>query len=492
MSGAGRFGRLGRARYWRLAAGVLGAVALALLVVLPVDSPAWVTVSLTTEAVAVVVFLVAAIRMPARARFVWWALWACLALTFLADVVYDVLLYHVGVSPFPSWADALYVASYVPQIAALLVLVKQRQRVWDRQAWIDSAVITVASVSVAATFVLLPMLSQSTPSDTGTYLALAYPLLDLVVLAILIRLTVGGGRPMTPLLLLTASVAATLSADLVYNGLAANGLIDQSPGWLEALFAAGMVLMAAAATEPDAASIGHPSAQGASMMSPSRTVALGAGALTAPLLLALGTWDISQPDVLFLAIATIIANVLVIWRILLLLKTVERQADRLDALARTDALTGLPNRRSWDFELVRATAAARASGEPVTLAIADIDRFKDYNDEYGHLAGDALLAECARCWRAALDPSVFLARYGGEEFGVILAGQWSRDALGALEAMRRATPAPVTLSAGFALHDSDEAVSASVQRADQALYTAKVAGRDRVLDAASASREMSS
>lgn len=465
----------------RLVAMALGGVALLLIVVLPVDSPLWVAVSLGAGLVAVGVFFAAAVRLPARARAVWWLLWAYLALTVAGNVVYDVMEYHFGIDPFPSWADALYLAAYVPQIVALLLLMRQRQRIWDRQAWIDSAIITLAAVSVAATFVLLPMLSRTTPADLSTYLALSYPLLDLAVLAILIRLTVGGGRPTMALVLLTASVAVTLLADLIYNGLAATGSAAEAPGWLEVLFTGGLLLLAAASTDPGAASIGRPSPVEPSIMSTPRTIFLGVGALTAPVLLAVGTRDAATPEVFFLAMAAIAVNILVIWRILLLLSTVQRQADTLAALARTDSLTGLPNRRSWDFELMRAAAAASASGGPLTIAVADIDHFKEYNDRHGHLAGDAMLEECARQWRAELPPSIFLARYGGEEFSVILPSEHAAAAGAMLERMRLATPPPVTVSIGYATCDALVPAAMAVDRADRALYAAKSAGRDRVI-----------
>jgi diguanylate cyclase (GGDEF)-like protein len=469
-----------RAHDLRRAGGVLGVLALALVIVLPADSPAWVAVSITSQVVAVLVFLLAAVRMARRARTIWWLLWAYTALTVAGNVAYDAYQYHLGVDPFPSWADPLYVAAYVPQIVALVLLMRQRQRVWDRQAWIDSAVITVAALAVATTFVLVPMLQQSTPSDTSTYLALAYPLLDLVVLALLIRLTVGGGRPMTALILLTASVTLTLTADLVYNGLAAAGNADQAPGWLEALFLGGILLMAAAATDPQAASIGRPAPQGTSFMSPPRTIALGIGALTAPVLLAIGTRNDATPEVFVLAVASIIVNALIIWRIMLLLATVQRQSTRLAELSRTDQLTGLPNRRSWDFELTRAAAGAQANRQPLTIAVADIDHFKDYNDTFGHLAGDALLEACARTWRAELDPSIFLARYGGEEFALIVPGRSAADAAQILDRMRRATPPPVTVSIGYADHDPAQPILATLEQADRAMYSAKAAGRNRV------------
>ena len=458
----------------RRAGAVAAIVALLLVAFLPVDSPMWVVVSLGTDIAAASVFLIAAVRLPAKARSVWWPLWVYAALTVAANATYDVLQYHVGIEPFPSWADVLYLAAYVPLVVGLIVLMRQRQRVWDRPAWIDSAVILLAAIAVAATFVLVPMATQSTPSDLSSVLALAYPVLDLVVLAILIRLMVGGGRPMTSLTLLTASIVVTLTADLVYNGLVVNGVVEDAPGWLEALFTAGI--------DPGAAAIGTPSPRQGAVMSRPRTLALGIGALTAPVLLAIGTRD-NNPEVFFLAVASIAVNVLVIWRIMLLMSTVQRQADRLAELSRTDALTALPNRRSWDFQLMRAVETARTSEQPLTIAMADLDHFKDYNDTFGHLAGDALLADCARRWRAALDPSIFLARYGGEEFALILQGDWSGSAAAALETMRRATPPPVTESIGYAWRDYIEPITTTVARADAALYQAKAAGRDQVREA---------
>ena len=468
---------------WRRIGAVSAVIAIALVALLPVDSPLWVVVTRGTEIVAIAVFFIAALGMPPVARSVWWPLWLYAALTVIGDVAYDVSQYHFELTPFPSWADVLYIAAYVPLIGALIVLLRQRQRVWDRQAWIYSAVILLAAISVAVTFVLLPMTSQA-QSDLSSYLAMAYPVLDLLVLAILIRLSVGGGRPMRALLLLVASVSLTLLADLVYNALVINDVVAEEPGWLEALFTAGLLLMVGAALDPDARHIESPPPITSAIMSRPRTIALGVGALTAPMLLVLMARNASSPEFLFLALASIAINVLVIWRILLLMSTVQKQADSLAVLSRTDVLTGLPNRRSWDFELMRAVEAARTSDQALTVAMADLDHFKEYNDRHGHLAGDALLAECARAWRACLDPSIFLARYGGQEFALILQGEWTVRAGEALDDMRRVTPMPVTLSVGYARRDFIEPITSTVARADAALYAAKSTGRDRVVDAA--------
>jgi len=97
-------------------------------------------------------------------------------------------------------------------------------------------------------------------------------------------------------------------------------------------------------------------------------------------------------------------------------------AGRLAALARSDALTGAPNRRTWDHELSRACQASREDETPLSVAVLDLDRFKSYNDQYGHQAGDRLLREAVAAWSEALGGEGILARYGGEEFAVLLPG----------------------------------------------------------------------
>jgi diguanylate cyclase (GGDEF)-like protein/PAS domain S-box-containing protein len=153
----------------------------------------------------------------------------------------------------------------------------------------------------------------------------------------------------------------------------------------------------------------------------------------------------------------------------------------LDARARTDQLTGLPNRRAWDHELPRELSRARRTGEPLSLAIIDLDRFKAYNDTYGHPAGDRLLRVAAAAWSERLRATDVLARYGGEEFAVLLPGCDAHSAAKVVEALRAAVPEDETCSIGVATWDDAEDADALVARADQALYAAKAAGRDRVI-----------
>jgi diguanylate cyclase (GGDEF)-like protein len=157
--------------------------------------------------------------------------------------------------------------------------------------------------------------------------------------------------------------------------------------------------------------------------------------------------------------------------------------DRLEAVARTDDLTGLLNRRAWDEELPRELERARRTKQPFCVAMLDLDRFKDYNDEHGHQAGDRLLKRYAAAWSARLRKIDVLARYGGEEFAVILTGCDLPAATQLVEDLRAVSPDGQTCSVGVALWDGEETADALVSRADRALYEAKRSGRDRVVAA---------
>src|SRR5215211_7679370 len=156
---------------------------------------------------------------------------------------------------------------------------------------------------------------------------------------------------------------------------------------------------------------------------------------------------------------------------------------RVEAMARTDELTGLANRRAWDEELRRELARGERTGQRPWVALLDLDRFKLYNDHNGHQAGDAFLRETAMAWRVELRVTDLLARYGGEEFAVLLTHCTLSDAIHAIKRICAATPGAETCSAGLARWDGSETAEALVCRADDALYEAKRTGRARVVRA---------
>ncbi len=164
----------------------------------------------------------------------------------------------------------------------------------------------------------------------------------------------------------------------------------------------------------------------------------------------------------------------------------EELLDEVELLARSDALTGLPNRRALDDYLPREMARTLRAGSDLCLAIVDIDNFKAYNDTHGHLAGDEVLRQCAIAWDGQLRGADTIVRFGGEEFLVVLPDCTIGDATEIVERLRGATPFAQTCSAGLALWRAGETVDDLVARADRALYEAKAAGRDRLQHAAGA------
>ncbi len=167
------------------------------------------------------------------------------------------------------------------------------------------------------------------------------------------------------------------------------------------------------------------------------------------------------------------------------LKRVEAEREDLlievEALAHSDSLTGLPNRRTLDEQLPREMARARRTESDLCLAIIDLDHFKHYNDTRGHLAGDEMLRRCAMAWDSELRGEDTIVRFGGEEFLVVLPDTRPEQATEIVERLRAATPEGQTCSAGLACWDFVETAEDLVGRADSALYRAKAAGRDRLV-----------
>jgi diguanylate cyclase (GGDEF)-like protein len=161
---------------------------------------------------------------------------------------------------------------------------------------------------------------------------------------------------------------------------------------------------------------------------------------------------------------------------------ISRLVSRLEGLARTDPLTGVPNRRVWEEELPRELERARRMGTGLCLAMIDLDNFKAYNDRHGHQAGDLVLKEAASRWRAQVRSTDLLVRYGGEEFTLLLPTCALEDAVRIIERLRAVTP-QVTCSIGVSAWDFHQSAAELFERADQALYVAKAEGRNRYVTA---------
>jgi diguanylate cyclase (GGDEF)-like protein len=144
---------------------------------------------------------------------------------------------------------------------------------------------------------------------------------------------------------------------------------------------------------------------------------------------------------------------------------------RLRTQASTDPLTGVANRRAWEAEAARSLARATRTGDPLTVAILDLDGFKEVNDRDGHSAGDRLLRQVATHWRSRLRASDLLGRHGGDEFVLCLPGT---DAPAAVEVLARLDGGlPISWSVGTATARAGDSLTTLLQRADGELYRGK-------------------
>jgi diguanylate cyclase (GGDEF)-like protein len=170
-------------------------------------------------------------------------------------------------------------------------------------------------------------------------------------------------------------------------------------------------------------------------------------------------------------------------------ESVDRER-RLAELAMRDVLTSAYNRRFFDRRLVEELARSKRYGRPFSLIMLDIDHFKAVNDELGHQFGDRALCAAVEAWTSCLRSSDLVARYGGEEFCVLLpeVGQEEsaalaerlRSSLASADVVLGGRSARITASAGLAFFRPEDESDDILHRADEALYRAKAAGRNRV------------
>ena len=176
--------------------------------------------------------------------------------------------------------------------------------------------------------------------------------------------------------------------------------------------------------------------------------------------------------------------------------TLKRQADLLRSLAQLDGLTGLANRRHFDAKLDAEWHRGIRSGSPLALILIDIDYFKNFNDRYGHPAGDACLQQVAKCLRAGFTRSADLvARYGGEEFVCVLPETPLAGAAAKAQSLERAIRAlgiphdksevpggivTISLGVAVAIPTMGGSLADLILGADRSLYLAKNAGRAQV------------
>ena len=414
-----------------------------------------------------------------------WILFALGQASFLtADLIYYWLETHSETVPFPSVADAFYLLMYPLVIAGLAVKIrKNSNRTKDWAGLIDAGIFGIALFSVLWVLVMdsyVKIAGQATPERL---ISLCYPVMDLAVLFVAIRLSVIMHRRHRSLLLIIAALCSLVIADVQYGVLNAADAF-QTGSIVDAFWLGFYVLFALAALHP---SMSGEIRSGTNQIEKITNVRLGLmflATLTVPFIdLAWGT----PADRFVTLTSSAVLFALMLGRVIGLVRTVEHGRELLHLEARHDPLTGLANRTQFTE---RTTLALGGGQSSVAVLLVDLDDFKAVNDSMGHEAGDNVLIEIAeRVQRCVRDTDV-VARLGGDEFAVLITKMIDRqDAASTASRIIRALSEPISIlnrqvrvgaSVGVAVRSKEHCdVQSLLRGADVAMYVAKRKGKGR-------------
>ncbi|RLV48275.1 EAL domain-containing protein [Nocardioides mangrovicus] len=361
----------------------------------------------------------------------------------------------------------------------------RRIKVTNRRGHIEAAIFALGGLAPVLVFVILPQTQAEGP--LGARLAVAgFALADLGLITVVARLLLTDSTRSMSLLLLSAAVALELAGDFASSLTSITGDRGDADALVQALWLLGYVFFAAGMVHPSLRDLTYGTSVDAERVSPRSQVLLLATGLLLPGASVAISLLLGRATYLWVLTAIgLLVSALVALRIMNLMGHIGEQSDQLAQLARSDELTRLPNRRSWNHAIGRACDVAAASQAPLCVALFDLDRFKEYNDNHGHPAGDALLRQVSALWSAALVEGEIFARYGGEEFAMLLPGLTLPDAVDRADQLRRLVPLPQSASVGVAAWRPGTDPALTLAEADEALYLAKRAGRARTVAAES-------
>jgi len=386
---------------------------------------------------SVVLCVLAGRRVPAE-RVVWWGAALTMALTMVGNVVFGVAAAGPGGAPYPSAADAWWLASYIPLFAVPPAVLRLRLRRLRPTTWLDGLIGALGVTAVAVVVVIGPWLETPGLSGLAATVTLAYPVADVLILGLVGAMVALVGLRADLLLVLTCTVLANKAVgDLLLTAqLAAGGYVPGGP--LDLIWIANAVLISAAAVlAPRPVRPDEVDGTGASW----RSAAVPLACATASLVVLALEWGdlrlgVGEVCAVGCVVASMARTALTVPE-LRTLHDVRRQAV-------TDDLTGLPNRRAL-FEQVRAELATASTWRPAAMLLLDLDGFKEVNDGLGHQAGDQLLRQIGPRLRPALRDRDLLARLGGDEFAVLLPDTAADEAESIAHRLRELILQPLTV-----------------------------------------------
>lgn len=468
-----------------LVTGVL--VVVAYYAAVHLSAPAVVRVALycVVSVSAAVAVLVGCVRhLTGRARLPWLVLGASQVVYACADICFYVAHNIFGDEAFPALADPLYLSHYPLVVVGLILLIRARTPGRDLASLLDAATVAVAAALLSWLYLIGPQARADMPSLTKI-VSVAYPVMDLAMFAVALRLILGPGRRPVSFLLLAGNLLAIFTADTLYVMQQLNGTY-QTGNFLDGIWLCGNLALGAAALHPTVTRVADRASAEDARLTWLRLVILAGAALIAPATLLVQYSLDALRDVPVIAAACAVLFMLAIARLAGLVADQRR-------LAITDVLTGLRTRRFFGTRLPHEIARARRAGTSLAVLIVDVDHFKSINDRYGHPAGDRVLVEVARRLRESVRHADFIARYGGEEFALVIPDASPQELASIGERLRtKVADTPILVppdlrinvtvsvgTAGYPRHGNTPAEL--ITTADRALYAAKSQGRDRVV-----------
>ena len=408
-------------------------------------------------------------------RAAWLLLGAGLLSWFGGELYYTLHLSHVTDPPYPSLSDALYLACYPASYLGLTLLLRRRLKEFPLSHWVDGAVAALAVAAFGSALLLGPVM-EGTGGDLVTVATdLAYPLADVLLLALVIgTFALTGWRPGRSWALIGTALVAIALADGVFLYQVSTGSYVDG-GLLDVAWPAATLLLGFAAWV-------RPEPVATQRLEGWRTLVVPSGfALGALGLLILNEFHTLTDVSMGFAGATLVAAIA---RMALTFGENMKVLARSRSQAMTDALTGLGNRRSLMEHLEDALEVADTA-RPLTLVVLDLDGFKRYNDTFGHPAGDSLLARLGGSLKDTVEPEGLAYRLGGDEFCALIpaAGEAAREKVAATAtALADSGEAfSITASRGSVeLPAEASTAERALQLADQRLYDAKD-GRSRAV-----------
>jgi diguanylate cyclase (GGDEF)-like protein len=429
---------------------------------------------------AVIAILVGVRRNKPSSRSPWYAIALGVLLLFVGDSIwtyYEEVL-HVE-SPFPSVADVAYLVGYVPLAIGLLLMVRARRPGRDTGFLIDAATVTVAAGVGSWLFLIAPTLEPGLSTSELSVL-IAYPLVDVLLLAVAAALAFGTEMRAFSYRLIGASLTALIVADTLY----AFGSLD---GWygtgnpIDIGWILSYIFWGTAALHPSMRKLTEKGETERARFTRRRLVVYALAVLAIPGMRIFLTFRGGTTHGTLIAIGAGIASLLVLARMGGLLTDLEQAALH-------DPLTNLPNRRLLLDRISQAFRRAERTHSPVAVLFLDLGGFKTVNDRFGHEAGDQALIMIGRRIEAAVRRSDTVARLGGDEFVVVCEGLTHPQAEALAHRVRADVAAPieiedalieVTVDLGVAVEMAPEQgdVSGLLDAADRAMYRAKEAAK---------------